>query len=156
MPPTSFELNGRQQSLDVPAEMPVLWALRDKLQLTGTKVGCGAALCGACTVLVDGAPARSCQLPLQAVAGRKVTSIEGLQGREADAVRDAWTRLDVAQCGWCQSGQVVAATALLREKPKPTDADIVAAMAGNLCRCGTYQRVRKGIHAAAEQLRRAA
>lgn len=156
MPPTSFELNGRQQSLDVPAEMPVLWALRDKLQLTGTKVGCGAALCGACTVLVDGAPARSCQLPLQAVAGRKVTSIEGLQGREADAVRDAWTRLDVAQCGWCQSGQVVAATALLREKPKPTDADIDAAMAGNLCRCGTYQRVRKGIHAAAEQLRRAA
>jgi isoquinoline 1-oxidoreductase alpha subunit len=149
---TTITLNGRPTALQAEAETPLLWALRGELGLTGTKFGCGMALCGACTVHVDGAPVRSCVTPLAAAAGRNVTTIEGLQGRAADAVRAAWLELDVVQCGYCQSGQVMAATALLARNPKPSDADIDAAMAGNVCRCGTYPRIRAAIHAAAARL----
>jgi isoquinoline 1-oxidoreductase alpha subunit len=130
--------------------MPLLWALRDLLSLTGTKFGCGAALCGACTVHVDGEPARACVLPLSALAGKKVTTIEGIGatalGRQ---VQDAWVAEDVPQCGYCQSGQIMSAVALLSAKPKPSDEDINTALNGNLCRCGTYNRIRKAIHRAA-------
>ena len=148
----TLELNGRKATLEADPQMPLLWMLRDELNSTGTKFGCGVALCGACTVLVNGQPARSCQTRMQALAGTKVTTIEGLTGKEADAVRAAWRAMDVVQCGWCQSGQIVAATALLRANRKPSDADIEAALNGNLCRCGTYQRIRAAVHAAAARL----
>ena len=133
-------------------ETPLLWVLRGELQMTGTKFGCGMALCGACTVQIDGQPTRACVTPLSAVGQRSVTTIEGLQGPEITALRQAWTALDVVQCGWCQSGQLVAAAALLKASPKPSDAQINAAMDGNLCRCGTYPRIRAAIHQAAATL----
>lgn len=147
-----FELNGRRVQVDAPDDTPLLWVLRDELGLTGTKFGCGKSLCGACTVHLDGAPARSCQLPLSGVAGRKITTIEGLDGRVALAVQKAWDTLQVVQCGYCQSGQVMAATALLTTNAKPDDAAIESALSGNLCRCGTYGRVRQAIRAAAQDL----
>jgi len=149
---TDFELNGKPIQVDAPGETPLLWVLREQLGLTGTKFGCGKSLCGACTVYLDGAPARSCQLPLSGIAGRKITTIEGLDGRVAVAVQNAWDALQVVQCGYCQSGQVMAATALLTTNPKPDDAAIDNAMSGNLCRCGTYGRVRLAIQAVAQDL----
>jgi isoquinoline 1-oxidoreductase alpha subunit len=130
--------------------MPLLWVIREKLSLTGTKFGCGAALCGACTVHVDGQPVRSCSTPLSAVAGKKITTIEGLSDKSDHPVQKAWIELDVPQCGFCQSGQIMAAAALLAKTPNPSDDDIDNAMAGNICRCGTYQRIRAGIHRAAQ------
>lgn len=149
---TDFELNGKRVQVDAPGETPLLWVLRDHLGLMGTKFGCGKSLCGACTVYLDGTPARSCQLPLSGVAGHKITTIEGIEGRVALAVQNAWDKLQVVQCGYCQSGQVMAATALLTQNAQPDDAAIESAMAGNLCRCGTYGRVRLAIHAAAQDL----
>ena len=146
-------VNGRAQTLDVEPDMPLLWAVREELKLTGTKFGCGAAQCGACTVHVAGAPVRACVTPVSSVAGAAVTTIEGLANdKVGQAVQAAWIAHDVAQCGYCQSGQVMSATALLKTHKKPTDAQIDAAMAGNLCRCGTYTRIRAAIHAAAAQL----
>jgi isoquinoline 1-oxidoreductase alpha subunit len=145
----SFVLNGRPTALDADPDMPLLWAVREVANLHGTKFGCGMALCGACTVHVDGQATRSCVMPLSAVAGREVTTIEGLRSRQAKAVQAAWVTLQVPQCGYCQSGQVMSATALLERNPAPTDADIDSAMSGNLCRCGTYLRIRAAIHAAA-------
>ena len=137
----------------VPADTPLLWILRDNLNLTGTKFGCGMALCGACTVYIEGKPTRSCQTPLSSLkTGTEITTIEGLKSKEAQAVQAAWEKLDVPQCGYCQSGQVMAATALLASTKQPTDADIDAAMAGNLCRCGTYVRIRAAIKEAAKSL----
>jgi isoquinoline 1-oxidoreductase subunit alpha len=147
-----FTLNGRSQSLNVEGDMPVLWAIRDVVGLTGTKFGCGQALCGACTIWIDGQPARSCQTTMADVAGKRVTTIEGAEGRVADAVRNAWVALDVPQCGYCQSGQVMSAVALLEQNRKPTDADIDAALSGNICRCATYQRIRAAVHQAARSL----
>lgn len=147
---TTFTLNGRSTTLDAEPATPVLWALRDQLGMTGTKFGCGVAQCGACTVHVNGQPIRSCVTPLAAVAGARVTTIEGIEAdRVGKAVVEAWIRHDVAQCGYCQSGQVMSATALLQRIKRPTDAQIDAAMAGIVCRCGTYQRIRAAIHAAA-------
>jgi isoquinoline 1-oxidoreductase alpha subunit len=149
----SFELNGKPASLDVDPQMPLLWALRESAGLTGTKFGCGMALCGACTVHLDGRPIRSCITPLSRVAGRHVTTIEGVQSRPARAVQAAWIKLQVPQCGYCQSGQIMSATALLEANPTPTDVDIDDAMSGNLCRCATYTRIRAAIHDAAEALK---
>jgi isoquinoline 1-oxidoreductase alpha subunit len=149
---TDFELNGKQVQVDAPDETPLLWILRDDLGLTGTKFGCGKSLCGACTIYLDGTPARSCQLPLSGVAGRKITTIEGIEGPVALAVQKAWDALQVVQCGYCQSGQVMAATALLTTNADPDDAAIESAMSGNLCRCGTYGRVRQAIRFAAQDL----
>jgi aerobic-type carbon monoxide dehydrogenase small subunit (CoxS/CutS family) len=149
----TLNVNGKDVSVDTEPDTPLLWALRHLLNLTGTKFGCGMALCGACTVHIDGAPGRSCATPVSAAVGRKVTTIEGLAGPTADAVRRAWLEVDVVQCGYCQSGQILAATALLAANPKPTDADIDAAMSGNLCRCGTYPRIRQAIRTAAESLK---
>jgi isoquinoline 1-oxidoreductase alpha subunit len=149
---TNLTINGKAVSVDADPGTPLLWALRDHLAMTGTKFGCGAALCGACTVHVDGVPTRSCVTPISAVAGKKVTTIEGLDGRVAEAVQSAWDRVQVPQCGYCQSGQVMAATALLTKTPNPTDAQIDAAMNGNICRCGTYGRVRAAIKDAAKKL----
>ncbi len=148
----SFELNGKDVSVDVPEETPLLWVLRDELQMTGTKFGCGIAQCGACTVMMNGMTRRSCVTPVSMVDGASVTTIEGIDGPEAEAVQAAWEGLDVPQCGWCQSGQVMSATALLMEIPKPSDEDIDNAMAGNICRCATYVRIRKAIHDAADKL----
>ena len=148
-----FTLNGTPQTVDVPAEMPLLWVLRDTLNLTGTKFGCGMALCGACTVHVDGEATRSCVTPISAVAGRKVTTIEGLSPDGSHPVQEAWRAVDVPQCGYCQPGQIMSAAALLAGKPHPTDADVDAAMAGNICRCGAYQRIREAIHQAAARAR---
>jgi isoquinoline 1-oxidoreductase alpha subunit len=142
-------INDAVHDVDADPEMPLLWAVRDLLGLTGTKFGCGAAQCGACTVHVDGVPIRSCITPLSLVEGQKVTTIEGLSGKAADAIRAAWVKLDVPQCGYCQSGQIMSAVALLSENAAPNDADIDAAMEGNLCRCNTYHRIRAGIHEAA-------
>jgi isoquinoline 1-oxidoreductase alpha subunit len=145
----ALSVNGKTYNLDVEDDTPLLWALRDTIGLTGTKYGCGIAQCGACTVLIDGAPTRSCQAPVGSLAGRAVTTIEALaQDGRLHPVQQAWIDLDVPQCGYCQSGMIMAAVALLRDKPKPTDADIDAAIT-NICRCGTYQRVRAAIHAAA-------
>ena len=146
---TALTVNNRQHDVDVDPETPLLWVLRDELKLVGTKFGCGIAQCGACTVHVDGKPKRSCVTPLSEVAGKSVTTIEGLTGRQAQAVRRSWSALDVPQCGYCQSGQVMSAVALLRAIPNPTDAQIDAAMAGNVCRCATYVRIRAAIHQAA-------
>ena len=149
----NLNINGKAVEIDAAPETPLLWALRDHMQMTGTKFGCGAALCGACTVHVDGVPARSCVTPISAVAGKKVTTIEGLPGnRVAEAVQASWDKIQVPQCGYCQSGQVMAATALLTKTPNPTDAQIEAAMNGNICRCGTYGRVRTAIKEAAKKL----
>ena len=146
-------VNNQRLRVEVPADTPLLWVLRDHLQLTGTKYGCGMSLCGACTVQIDGVPTRSCTLPLSALKpGVEVTTIEGLKTREGRAVQAAWERLDVPQCGYCQSGQIMSASALLAKNRKPTDADIDAAMAGNVCRCATYVRIRAAIHDAAKAL----
>jgi aerobic-type carbon monoxide dehydrogenase small subunit (CoxS/CutS family) len=144
-----FIVNGAFRDVDVPPEMPLLWVLRDVLQLTGTKFGCGAALCGACTVHLDGQPVRSCSTLMKAVAGRNVTTIEGLSPTASHPVQRAWIEADVPQCGYCQSGQLMSAAALLMRRPNPTDADIDEAMRGNICRCGTYQGIREAIHRAA-------
>ncbi|MBK8337168.1 MAG: (2Fe-2S)-binding protein [Sterolibacteriaceae bacterium] len=149
----TIDLNGKSTRLDADPDTPLLWVLRDTLQLTGTKYACGIAVCGACTVLVDGQPVRSCTTPLSAVAGKKVTTIEKVDaGRVGKAVQAAWQKLDVVQCGYCQSGQIMSAVALLSQNRKPSDADIDAAMAGNLCRCATYMRIRAAIHEAARSL----
>lgn len=150
---TPLTLNGQRVTLEADPTMPLLWAVREQLGLTGTKFGCGAALCGACTMHLDGQPIRSCSTPVSVAANRALTTIEGIgNDRVGRAVQDAWVRHDVAQCGYCQSGQVMSATALLKATPKPTDADIDAAMAGNVCRCGTYVRIRAAIHDAAKRL----
>jgi isoquinoline 1-oxidoreductase alpha subunit len=149
----TLNVNGKNLTVDADPSTPILWALRDTLGMTGTKFGCGAALCGACTVHLNGQPIRSCVTPVSAATGQKITTIEGVAAdRVGQAVQAAWVKHDVAQCGYCQSGQVMSATALLKAKRKPTDADIDAAMAGNICRCGTYARVRAAIHEAARQL----
>jgi isoquinoline 1-oxidoreductase subunit alpha len=145
----TLNINGKAVRVEAEPDTPLLWVLRGELRLTGTKFGCGVALCGACTVHLDGEPVRSCVTPVSAVGTRNITTIEGLQGSEAEALKAAWTALDVAQCGYCQSGQLLAACALLQKKNKPTDADIDAAMAGNICRCGSYPRIRAAIHQAA-------
>jgi isoquinoline 1-oxidoreductase alpha subunit len=150
MPAYKLNVNGKEHALDVDGQMPLLWAIREHIGLTGTKFGCGMAQCGACTVHIEGEPARSCMTPVSEAAGRKITTIEGMNDRVAEAVRKAWVDLQVPQCGYCQSGQIMSATALLRRNRKPTDEEIDAAMQGNLCRCGTYQRIRKAIHQAAE------
>ena len=149
-----LDVNGTVHEVDAPGEMPVLWVLRDLLGYTGVKFGCGMSLCGACTVHLDGEAVRSCGTPASAAAGKKVTTIEGLSPDGSHPVQRAWAELDVVQCGYCQSGQIMAAAALLAEKPDPSDADIDAALSGNLCRCGTYQRIRQAVHRAAA-LRRA-
>jgi isoquinoline 1-oxidoreductase alpha subunit len=149
----SITVNGAPRTVEAEPDTPLLWVLRDDLKLTGTKYGCGIAQCGACTVHVDGKPRRSCVTPISEVAGKRVTTIEGLSGRQAAAVQKAWTALDVPQCGYCQSGQVMTAVALLTEIPRPTDAQIDAAMAGNVCRCATYVRIRAAIHDAAKSMR---
>jgi aerobic-type carbon monoxide dehydrogenase small subunit (CoxS/CutS family) len=150
MPPFSLLVNGRRHRVDVAANTPLLWVLRDNLGLTGTKFGCGIAQCGACTVHLDGEPVRSCVLPVAAVGTKQITTIEGLSATTTHRVQKAWIAEDVPQCGYCQSGQVMAAAALLRSKPQPTDAEIDAAMT-NICRCGTYQRIRAAIHRAAKE-----
>ncbi len=147
-----LNVNGAVHRLDLDPDMPLLWAIRDHIGLTGTKFGCGMAQCGACTVHVDGQPTRSCSLPISAVAGQKITTIEAASGRVASAVQAAWTALDVPQCGYCQSGQVMAAIALLEANRKPSDADIDAALSGNICRCASYARIRAAIHDAARAL----
>ncbi len=148
-----INVNGMARRLDVAPDTPLLWALRDTLQLTGTKYGCGKALCGACTVHLDGAPVRSCSLPVSAAAGRKITTIEAVgSDKVGRAVQAAWQALDVVQCGYCQSGQVMSAVALLSGNPAPSDPDIDQAMAGNVCRCATYVRIRAAIHEAAKRL----
>lgn len=148
--PVTFRLNGRTTTVDVPNDMPLLWVLRDALDLKGTKFGCGAAQCGACTVHVRGNPARACVTPVSAVAGADVTTIEGLSPDGSHPLQQAWEELDVPQCGYCQAGQIMSAAALLARTPRPTDADIDRAMNGNLCRCATYLRIRRAIHRAAE------
>jgi isoquinoline 1-oxidoreductase alpha subunit len=150
---TSLNLNGKTYQLDVPADMPLLWAIRDGAGLTGTKYGCGIAQCGACTVHLDGKAVRSCSIPVSAAAGKRITTIENIgAARVGKAVQAAWEKLDVVQCGYCQSGQIMSATALLSGNPKPTDSDIDAAMSGNICRCATYVRIRAAIHDAAKTL----
>ena len=145
----NLRINGTTHEVDAPADMPLLWVLRDLLGMTGTKFGCGIAQCGACTVHVDGAPRRACVTPVGSVAGKAITTIEGLSADGSHPVQRAWTELDVVQCGYCQSGQIMSAAALLAVKPDPTDADIDAALSGNICRCGTYQRIRAAVHRAA-------
>jgi isoquinoline 1-oxidoreductase alpha subunit len=146
-----IRVNGTDHDVQAPADMPLLWVLRDLLGMTGTKFGCGIAQCGACTVHVDGAPRRSCVTPVGSVAGKAITTIEGLPADGSHPVQRAWAELDVVQCGYCQSGQIMSAAALLASKPDPTDADIDAALSGNICRCGTYQRIRAAVHRAAAQ-----
>ncbi len=148
-----LNVNGKDVEIDTEADTPLLWAIRHLLKLTGTKFGCGMALCGACTVHIDGAPSRSCITPVSAVEGKKITTIEGLSGPASQAVQQAWVDIDVVQCGYCQSGQIMAATALLTTNPKPTDAEVDAAMSANLCRCGTYPRIRQAVRQAAQRIR---
>ena len=145
----TLKINGKSVEVKAEPDTPLLWVLRGELQLNGTKFGCGLALCGACTVHLDGEPVRSCVTPIADVGTRAITTIEGLQGSQAEALRAAWTALDVVQCGYCQSGQLMSASALLKKNPMPSDADIDAAMSGNICRCGTYPRIRAAIHQAA-------
>lgn len=147
---TEVKLNGKTLSLDADPDMPLLWAIRDLAGMTGSKYGCGKALCGACTVHVDGQPVRSCSYPVSAVAGKSVTTIEGLSANGNHPVQVAWRELNVAQCGYCQSGQIMSAVALLEKSPNPSDEEIDVAMSGNICRCGTYTRIRAAIHKAAE------
>jgi aerobic-type carbon monoxide dehydrogenase small subunit (CoxS/CutS family) len=147
--PFTLTVNGRASEVDVPADMPLLWVLRDVLALKGTKFGCGIAQCGACTVHIDGQPTRSCITPASTVAGRRITTIEGLSADGTHPLQRAWLDVDVPQCGYCQAGQIMSAAALLAGTPNPTDADIDRAMAGNICRCGTYLRIREAIHEAA-------
>ncbi len=149
---TRFNVNGREHDLDIDPDTPLLWVLRDELRLTGTKFGCGVAQCGACTVMLDGMPRRACVTPLSMVEGSEITTIEAMEGPEVAAVQAAWTAIDVPQCGWCQSGQIMSATALLQQNAAPSDEDIDNAMAGNICRCATYQRIRQAIHDAAKTL----
>jgi isoquinoline 1-oxidoreductase alpha subunit len=149
---TSFVLNGAPTTLEADPSMPLLWAIREVARLPGTKFGCGMALCGACTVHVEGEAVRSCVMPLSTVAGKQVLTIEGLESKPGKAVQAAWVKLQVPQCGYCQSGQIMSATALLEKNPAPTDADIDGAMSGNICRCATYSRIRAAIHAAAGSL----
>jgi aerobic-type carbon monoxide dehydrogenase small subunit (CoxS/CutS family) len=149
MPDITLHVNGSNREASVSAETPLLWVLRDTLRLTGTKFGCGAGLCGACTVHVDGAAVRSCSTPVSQVVGKNITTIEGLSADGLHAVQRAWIAEDVPQCGYCQSGQIMAAAAMLAKNPKPSDDQISQAMSGNICRCGTYDRIRKAIHRAA-------
>ena len=151
----TLRVNGSPREVDVAPDTPLLWVLRDELQLTGTKFGCGMAQCGACTVHLGGQAVRSCVTPVSAVGNREVTTIEGVSGKVAQAVQGAWRRLDVVQCGYCQSGQIMSAVALLAAKPHPTDDDVDGAMTGNLCRCATYVRIRAAIHEAAKELGKA-
>jgi len=153
MPELSLTVNGKKIQIDVDPSTPVLWVLRDHLNLVGTKFGCGMAQCGACTILLDNVAVRSCMLPVSAVGQRAITSIEGLSATGDHPVQEAWVEQDVAQCGYCQTGQIMSAVALLRSNPNPTDAQIDAAMSGNICRCGTYLRIRKAIHTAAKKQR---
>lgn len=146
-------VNGESQTIDAPDDMPLLWVLRDRLGLTGTKFGCGVAQCGACTVHVNGQPRRACVTPIESVANMEVTTIEGVDGAEADAIRNAWEAIDTPQCGYCQSGQIMSAITLVSEIDNPTDEDIDRAMAGNICRCATYMRIRRAIKSAAAELR---
>jgi isoquinoline 1-oxidoreductase alpha subunit len=148
----TFTINGNRHTVEADDDTPLLWVIRDEIGLTGTKFGCGIAQCGACTVFVDGNPRRSCSTPVSSLDGSAVVTIEGLSGKVAQAVQAAWTTLEVAQCGYCQSGQIMSAIALLTETPKPTDADIDLAMAGNICRCATYNRIRAAIHDAAMRM----
>jgi isoquinoline 1-oxidoreductase alpha subunit len=148
-----LRVNGAVREVDAPDDMPLLWVLRERLGYTGVKYGCGVAECGACTVLLDGKAVRSCVLPVSRAQGAEITTIEGLSPDGSHPVQQAWTELDVVQCGYCQSGQIMAAAALLADKPDPTDDDIDAALAGNICRCGTYQRIREAVHAAARARR---
>jgi len=151
----TLKINGGSHAVDVASDTPLLWVLRDHLNLVGTKYGCGLGLCGACTVHVNGEPVRSCQLPVSTLGARAVTTVEGLDPRGASAVQEAWNEVDVPQCGYCQSGQMMSAAALLAKSPKPTDEQIDAAMDGILCRCGTYVRIRQAIHLAAEKIAQA-
>jgi isoquinoline 1-oxidoreductase subunit alpha len=150
--PFNLLINGKVRAISSPADTPLLWVLRDELGLTGTKFGCGRGFCGSCTVLVNGEPLRSCSTSIEDVKGKKVTTIEGLSARAANALQIAWIEENVAQCGYCQAGQIMSAAGLLMKKRNPTDADIDDAMSANLCRCGTYQRIRKAIHRAAEEV----
>jgi len=152
VPDIQFSVNGKNITADVEADTPLLWVLREQFQLTGTKFGCGIAQCGACMVHLDGQAVLACVIPVSAVAGREVVTIEGSSGPVAEAVRNAWRSLDVVQCGYCQSGQIMSATALLSDNKKPSNEEIDGAMNGNLCRCGTYQRIRAAIHQAAQTL----
>ncbi len=148
----TFTVNGKTETLDIDPETPLLWAIRDVLGLTGTKFGCGIAQCGACTVHINGQPQRSCITPISAIDGASITTIEGLSGAAADAIQAAWVEIDVPQCGYCQSGQVMSAVGLLSENANPTDEDIDTAMSGNICRCATYVRIRQAIKNAARQM----
>lgn len=150
MPQYSLQVNGQPQTVDVPADMPLLWALRDVLDLTGTKYGCGVGSCGSCTVLIDGKAVKSCQYPASACVGKQVITIEGLSADATHPVQQAWIDMNVPQCGYCQSGQIMSTVALLKQYPKPTDAQINEVMSQVVCRCGTYERIRKAIHKAAE------
>jgi len=150
MAAVALTVNGKTRQIDTPPDMPLLWAIREPLGLTGTKFGCGTAQCGACTVHVDGKAVRSCNVTVREMVGRKITTIEGLSDKTDHPVQKAWIEIDVPQCGFCQSGQIMSAAALLAEKPSPTDADIDRAMSGNICRCGTYVRIRAAIHRAAQ------
>jgi isoquinoline 1-oxidoreductase alpha subunit len=145
-----LQINGEERDVSAPPDTPLLWVLRDELGLTGTKFGCGMAQCGACTVHLDGRALRSCVLPVSRAAGHRITTIEGIDPEGGHPVQQAWAELDVVQCGYCQSGQIMAAVALLQEVPQPTDADIDAALSGNICRCGTYQRIRAAVHRASQ------
>jgi isoquinoline 1-oxidoreductase subunit alpha len=146
----ALTVNGKTRQIDAPPDMPLLWAIREQIGLTGTKFGCGTAQCGACTVHVDGKAVRSCNVAVREMVGKKITTIEGLSDKTDHPVQKAWIEIDVPQCGYCQSGQIMSAAALLAEKPSPTDADIDRAMSGNICRCGTYVRIRAAIHRAAQ------
>jgi isoquinoline 1-oxidoreductase alpha subunit len=148
----AIDVNGTPHEVDAEPETPLLWVLRDDLGLTGTKYGCGIAQCGACTVHVNGEPRRACSTPVKAVVGKKITTIEGLASKTAKAVQGAWIKLDVVQCGYCQSGQIMTAVALLERNPKPTDTDVDHALTGNICRCATYQRIRAAVHEASKNL----
>ncbi len=150
---TTLKINGSVKTINAADDTPMLWVLRDELKMTGTKFGCGMALCGACTIHVEGQPTRSCVTPLAAVAGKSVTTIEGASGAAVEAVKKAWIALDVVQCGYCQPGQIMAAAALLASNPNPSDDQVDAAMAGNLCRCGTYPRIRAAVRSASQALK---